>query len=137
MFYFWLLWQGDNLKLAREEDVMDAVERAADAVDAFTREWLEVFYIWYDKGRNISNLLLIGNLTILHKISRNIYSIRYQAVMLNNVLLQLPILKTWIYLYNLHNMFWLSRQMYTRWTKSKWILMRFTRGKEWFISPRI
>lgn len=30
---------GDNLKLAREEDVMDAVERAAKAVDAFTREW--------------------------------------------------------------------------------------------------
>ena len=26
-------------KLAREEDVVDAVERAAKAVDAFTREW--------------------------------------------------------------------------------------------------
>ncbi|XP_066022858.1 uncharacterized protein [Pocillopora verrucosa] len=30
---------GDNLQLAREEDVVDAMKRAADAVDAFTREW--------------------------------------------------------------------------------------------------
>lgn len=30
---------GDNLKLATKEDVVDAVKRAADAVDAFTREW--------------------------------------------------------------------------------------------------
>ncbi|XP_066025275.1 eukaryotic translation initiation factor 5B-like isoform X2 [Pocillopora verrucosa] len=30
---------GDNLQLAREEDMVDAMKRAADAVDAFTREW--------------------------------------------------------------------------------------------------
>ena len=35
----WILWLGDNLQLAREEDVVDAMKRAADAVDAFTREW--------------------------------------------------------------------------------------------------
>ncbi|XP_066016277.1 uncharacterized protein [Pocillopora verrucosa] len=30
---------GDNLQLAQEEDMVDAMKRAADAVDAFTREW--------------------------------------------------------------------------------------------------
>ncbi|XP_022796261.1 uncharacterized protein LOC111334708 [Stylophora pistillata] len=44
--YFWITKEksrsgreGDNLKLATKEDVVDAVKRAADAVDAFTREW--------------------------------------------------------------------------------------------------
>ena len=51
--------------------------------------------------------------------------------------LQLPTLKTQVYLYNMHNMFWLSRQMYIHCAKSKWMLMRYTSWKEWFISRKI